>query len=250
MRKGSYYNLPADVSCAGRRLFYLRVDDCCSTQFITPRVPFQSGRAVKPLLPFLLVSLQNDPARTRPNSSCAWARAHTQIDQALRAATSAERTEGPPQAEAGGGSGLASARVLLVHSGGDSQRSPTQCVCGKAWSALNSCGDEGTNTCRTPMDLLLDHLGRLFSGESSSARGPLNPGTLVVTACDVMLLIPPEAGAAADWSFDKQNGDGGVGGVAGLAIAADAAKYAPNHGVYCLNRGEGTETRSITGVSK
>lgn len=105
------------------------------------------------------------------------------------------------------------------------------------------------------MDLLLDHLSRLFSGESSSgsSSSPLDPGTLVVTACDVMLLIPPEVGAAADWSFDKQGiggGGGGVGGVAGLAIAADAAKYAPNHGVYCLNREEGQETRSITGVSK
>ncbi|CAM9847523.1 unnamed protein product, partial [Phaeothamnion confervicola] len=35
-------------------------------------------------------------------------------------------------------SGLARRRTLLVHSGGDSQRSPTQCVCGKAWAALNS----------------------------------------------------------------------------------------------------------------
>lgn len=171
---------------------------------------------------------------------------HTQIDQALRALESSENPEGPPQAEAGGGSGLADARVLLVHSGGDSQRSPTQCVCGKAWSALNSCGDEGASTCKTPMDLLLDHLSRLFSGESSSGS-PLDAGTLVVTACDVMLLIPPEAGAAADWSFDRQ---GGVGGAAGLAIAADAAKYAPNHGVYCLDSDEKQETHGITGVSK
>lgn len=186
-----------------------------------------------------------------------WTRA--QIDQALRGAKSAENTEGPaqgPQAGVGGGRGLAAARVLLVHSGGDSQRSPTQCVCGKAWSALNSCGDDGTTCrsigrCKTPMDLLLDHLSRLFSGDSSgcSSSSPLEPGTLVVTACDVMLLVPPEAAAAADWSFDKQGG-GVVGGVAGLAIAADAAKYAPNHGVYCLNRGGGQEAHSITGVSK
>ncbi|CAN0188055.1 unnamed protein product, partial [Hapterophycus canaliculatus] len=122
---------------------------------------------------------------------------------------------------------LSAARVLLVHSGGDSQRSPTQCVCGKAWSALNSCGD-GTNSsnstsnsttrCNTPMDLLLDHLSRLFSGETPGSSGkPLDPGTLVVTACDVMLLIPPEVAATADWSFDAQQGV--AGGVAGLAIA-------------------------------
>lgn len=195
------------------------------------------------LLLFLLVSL---PPTTPPKFAYTWT--YTQIDQALRASKSAENPEDPHQAEEGGGSGLAAARVLLVHSGGDSQRSPTQCVCGKAWSALNSCGDEGTSACKTPMDLLLDHLSRLFSGESSS-RSPLDPGTLVVTACDVMLLIPPEAGAAADWSFDKLS-SGGVGGVAGLAIAADAEKYAPNHGVYCLDRGGGQEAHSITGVRK
>lgn len=155
----------------------------------------------------------------------------------------------------GGGGGLASARVLLVHSGGDSQRSPTQCVCGKAWSALNSCGDDkssgSSSRCNTPMDLLLDHLSRLFSG-GGSTRSALDPGTLVVTACDVMLLIPPEVSATADWSFDNQGG--AAGGVAGLAIAADAAKYAPNHGVYCLEDGDGggggQEKHGIAGVSK
>lgn len=166
-----------------------------------------------------------------------------------------------PQAQqgGGGGGGLATARVLLVHSGGDSQRSPTQCVCGKAWSALNSCGDGSSSSrCNTPMDLLLDHLSRLFSGGGGAAgTRPLDPGTLVVTACDVMLLIPPEVAATADWSFDKQSGSGGAGGgVAGLAIAADAAKYAPNHGVYCLDGGEGGgpagkgRKHGITGVSK
>lgn len=158
----------------------------------------------------------------------------TQIDQALR-------QEKPPKSEDPEAGGLAAARVLLVHSGGDSQRSPTQCVCGKAWSALNSCSGRD-NMCNTPMDLLLDHLSRLF-------QSGLAPGTLVVTACDVMLLVPPEVAATADWSFDSN------GGVAGLAIAADAAKYAPNHGVYCLDRGAhegggGGEKNAIAGVSR
>ena len=158
----------------------------------------------------------------------------TQIDQALRQSQ-------PPKSEDPQAGGLAAARVLLVHSGGDSQRSPTQCVCGKAWSALNSCSDRG-NMCNTPMDLLLDHLSRLF-------QSGLAPGTLVVTACDVMLLIPPEVAATADWSFHES------GGVAGLAIAADAAKYAPNHGVYCLDgrahgSGGGGEKNAIAGVRR
>lgn len=99
------------------------------------------------------------------------------------------------------------------------------------------------------MDLLLDHLSRLFSG-GDSTTSPLDPGTLVVTACDVMLLIPPTVAATADWSFDKQSG--AAGGVAGLAIAADAANYAPNHGVYCLDDGGagGQERHGIARVSK
>ena len=42
-------------------------------------------------------------------------------------------------------SSLADAKVCIIHSGGDSQRSPTQSVCGKAWSWLNTlhyAGDE------------------------------------------------------------------------------------------------------------
>lgn len=182
----------------------------------------------------------------------------TQIDQALREAKPVDTPGDLPHAQdVGGGGGLATARVLLVHSGGDSQRSPTQCVCGKAWSALNSCGNDSSSSpsrCNTPMDLLLDHLSRLFSG-GGSTKSSLDPGTLVVTACDVMLLIPPEVAATADWSFGSHSG-GGAGGVVGLAIAADAAKYAPNHGVYCLEhgagggRGSGQAKHGIIGVSK
>lgn len=169
-----------------------------------------------------------------------------QIDEALRTVHS---DRDPDRA------GLMCSKVLLVHSGGDSQRSPTQCVCGKAWSALNSCpsqmsdifnasvedggGDEACTRCNTPMDLLLDHLSRLFGSG-------VEPGTLVVTACDVMLLIPPDVAATADWSaWSSPSKIGSIEGMAegyavGLAIAADAAKYAANHGVYCLG-GAGDE---------
>eukprot|EP00903_Cladosiphon_okamuranus_P018207 g16748.t1 len=186
----------------------------------------------------VLILAVSDPEGVRIGSGGGTLNAILEIDQALRGATPTGNPPPPQAGGGGGGGGLATARVLLVHSGGDSQRSPTQCVCGKAWSALNSCGNNSSNSnsnssrCNTPMDLLLDHLSRLFSGDGAMG-GPLDPGTLVVTACDVMLLIPPEVAATADWSFDKQ------GGVAGLAIAADAAKYAPNHGVYCLDGGEG-----------
>ncbi|CAB1121170.1 FK/GFPP [Ectocarpus sp. CCAP 1310/34] len=188
----------------------------------------------------VLILAVSDPEGVRIGSGGGTLNAVLEIDQALRAAQLSNDSQDPQ--------GLAAARVLLVHSGGDSQRSPTQCVCGKAWSALNSCGDSGSGRCNTPMDLLLEHLSRLFSGGSS---GSLEPGTLVVTACDVMLLIPPEVAATADWSFDNQSG--AAGGVAGLAIAADAAKYASHHGVYCLDGGGGgggQKSHGIKGVRK
>lgn len=104
------------------------------------------------------------------------------------------------------------------------------------------------------MDLLLDHLLRLFS-----SGGQLPAGSLVVTACDVMLLIPTQVAASADWSAWASGDDEGrsEGSVAGLAIAADAAKYAPNHGVYCLaDQGEvksgagGSEKCGVMGVRR
>lgn len=93
-----------------------------------------------------------------------------------------------------------------------------------------TAGERRAASCNTPMDLLLDHLSRLFSG-----GGALPLGSLVVTACDVMLLIPAHVAAAADWSVWSSDYSGD--GVAGLAISADARKYAANHGVYCLGEG-------------
>lgn len=108
-------------------------------------------------------------------------------------------------------------------------------------------------SCNTPMDLLLDHLFRLFS-----AGAELPPGSLVVTACDVMLLIPTSVAASAHWSlWSGANSGGASGSVAGLAIAADAGKYAPNHGVYCLAEEgkhglgvDGDQTCGVMGVSR
>lgn len=95
------------------------------------------------------------------------------------------------------------------------------------------------------MDLLLDHLLRLFS-----SGGQLAAGSLVVTACDVMLLIPTEVAASADWSaWASSDAGASEGSVAGLAIAADAGKYAPNHGVYCLAR-EGEMESGADGSGK
>src|SRR6056297_788933 len=88
--------------------------------------------------------------------------------------------------------------ILMVHSGGDSQRSPTNSVCGKAWSCLNSHRKEdgGSNT---PIDLLLEQFTQLFAGGVPS-------GALVVASSDVLLVLPPWP---VDWASQR--------GVVGLA---------------------------------
>ncbi|CAM9220965.1 unnamed protein product [Discosporangium mesarthrocarpum] len=163
----------------------------------------------------LLVSVA-DPSGVRVGSGGGTLNALLEVDDVLR-------TQGTVD-----GLGMEAARVLLVHSGGDSQRSPTQCVCGKAWSALNSCSSG--SRCNTPMDLLVAHLSQLFSSEEEER---LPKGSFVVTSCDVMLLVPQYASASADWSRPPLAG-WAAGGVTGLAISANAAKYAPNHGVYSM----------------
>jgi fucokinase len=119
---------------------------------------------------------------------------------------------------------LADHCTLMIHSGGDSQRSPTQSVCGKAWSSLNSVSSSAASSrtaqrANTPLDLLLQHFYTLFA--------QLRQGSLVIACCDVMLLL---GATECNW---KPLDSSAMGGVAGLAIAADVS-YAPQHGVYVL----------------
>ena len=82
--------------------------------------------------------------------------------------------------------------VLIIHSGGDSQRAPSQSVCGKAWSLLPTVPP------KAPVDLLMEQLLKLCAG----AHG-------VVVACgDVLLKLPEDPGSLANQ------------GVTGLAVPA------------------------------
>ena len=63
---------------------------------------------------------------------------------------------------------LAACRVLLIHSGGDSQRLPAQSVCGKAWCALPRYAEDGE--LEAPIDLLLRGLVALAAGASAGVR--------------------------------------------------------------------------------
>ncbi len=102
-------------------------------------------------------------------------------------------------------------RIFMIHSGGDSQRLPTQSVCGKAWSALPTYNAQFELD--APIDLLLYRLFELFAAV---------PSGLVVASSDVLLLIPPSF--VPHWPSI---------GATGLAIPTDKA-YGPNHGVYCV----------------
>jgi len=99
--------------------------------------------------------------------------------------------------------------IIIVHSGGDSQRAPSQSVCGKAWSLLP------TQPPKAPVDLLLEQLLKLCAGASG-----------VVVACgDVLLKLPAEPGSL---TMHK--------GVTGLGIRA-SKDYGPRHGVYVATDG-------------
>ena len=93
--------------------------------------------------------------------------------------------------------------ILIIHSGGDSQRAPSQSVCGKAWSLLPTVPP------KAPVDLLIEQLLKLCAG----AHG-------VVVACgDVLLKLPEDPGSLANQ------------GVTGLAVPAPK-DYGTRHGVY------------------
>jgi len=72
-------------------------------------------------------------------------------------------------------------KTLIVHSGGDSRRSPLHSVCGKAWATLNYSVDEDKSFAASPILLLLVEFDLFFS--------KLTQGSIVVASSDVLLDI-------------------------------------------------------------
>jgi fucokinase len=176
----------------------------------------------------LLLLAAADPAGARVGSGGGTLNALDELRAALRAR----------------GKALGDVAVLMVHSGGDSQRSPTNSVCGKAWSALNSlhhdAADSATATTaatsiNTPLDLLLEQLLPLFEG--------IPRGCLAVASSDVLLILP--TGQPPDWA--------GVRGVVGLATHV-SAELGPNHGAYVVEEveeeGADTSTSALRPVRR
>lgn len=183
------------------------------------------------------------------------------LDAAARALTA--RALGTQETEGSGDAGaclplsdvLAAARqsrILVIHSGGDSQRSPLQSVCGKAWCALSSSSSSSHAAApsavaspeasthpsqlltppRTPVELLLGTLCRMSGGPGEG----LPRGSSVVACSDVLLLVPPDLRLRFLSSANKGSSGGQAtsGAVTGLALSADL-KYGPHHGVYACD---------------
>lgn len=121
---------------------------------------------------------------------------------------------------------LEDARIFMIHSGGDSQRLPSNSVCGKAWCAFPALGVQ--NSLNAPLDLALNQLRRMFRDVK---RG------LVVACSDVLLLFPPDS--EFDWSGA---------GVTGLAVPAPS-RYGPNHGVYWTGEDRSDEPEGSSSIA-
>jgi fucokinase len=76
-------------------------------------------------------------------------------------------------------SSFASARVLLIHSGGESRRAPLYSLIGKAWTTVNCTLEGGDIAC--PLTLLIKEI-TIFCAN-------LPEGSVVVASSDVMLNI-------------------------------------------------------------
>ena len=144
-----------------------------------------------------------------------------------------------------GRTGMLAARVLVIHSGGDSRRAPLHSVCGKAWASVN-CGlgeglSEGLSdnadasdgygaglAVSSPMALLVAELSS-FCFEvcrvGGEGEGEEVGGYVVVASSDVLLDICPSGGGgqSAPLSLPRH-----AVCVVGVPERPDVAK---NHGV-------------------
>lgn len=106
---------------------------------------------------------------------------------------------------------LSKHRVLILHSGGDSQRIPIFSVRGKAFSSLPSVTADGSFV-YAPIDFLMKQMSTFCAGAP--------PGGVCIAATDVLLILPAEYA----WKDNAQ-------GVTGLAMATHYT-VGLHHGLY------------------
>jgi hypothetical protein len=82
-----------------------------------------------------------------------------------------------------GESEIMNSKVAIIHSGGDSRRSPLQSVVGKAWAQINSSFSSGAadGSPSTPLTLLIQELEIVAEGMSE--------GSLVIASSDVLVSL-------------------------------------------------------------
>ena len=114
---------------------------------------------------------------------------------------------------------LRTKRILIMHSGGDSQRIPIFSVRGKAFSSLPST-DPTLSHINAPIDFLIQKIAAIFT----SSNAPV--GGTVITATDVLLLMPDS------YQWNPAHSEG----ITGIGIYADQ-KYGKGHGVYVVEKG-------------
>ncbi|GKY90782.1 hypothetical protein MPSEU_000051000 [Mayamaea pseudoterrestris] len=110
--------------------------------------------------------------------------------------------------------------ILILHAGGESSRSPTQMVLGKAWTSFCTKSESTL----TPIHVWLNICQELF-------QDGLPRGSVVILAADTLLTLPPRI-SALEWSLMEEKANAPV--VIGLAVPAPLAT-AVNHGVYVVD---------------
>ena len=110
---------------------------------------------------------------------------------------------------------LRSKRILIMHSGGDSQRIPIFSVRGKAFSSLPSTDEAGQHV-NAPIDFLIQRLISIFASAPE--------GGAVITATDVLLLMPET------YKWNPEHAEG----ITGIGIFAPQ-QFGPGHGCYIVD---------------
>lgn len=90
-------------------------------------------------------------------------------------------------------------KVVIIHSGGDSQRAPLHTVCGKAWATINSslaeafAVDSLSDACPSsnlkPLSEGYSTAFSLLLKQLFSVAIAMHPGTVIVSCSDVMLNL-------------------------------------------------------------
>lgn len=122
---------------------------------------------------------------------------------------------------------LQTERILMIHSGGDSQRAPTCSVHGKAWLSLNSLLNK--EVVASPLGLLITELSRFCAA--------LTPGALVVASSDVLL----DFGGNSDPAVFNPDG-------VTLVTVPELPCVAENHGVVVPVPLESSQGTVITAI--